>query len=124
MERNLFTICSLLISRLNIAIVPAPCNAICSIRFSTKEVFPIAGRAAINIKSDFCSPAVLKSKSRNPVSIPVICPSCFDAFEISSKALKTTWLIGSNSLLERCCKTSKISFSAVSKISSSGWLSI
>src|ERR1043166_4989368 len=37
-----------------------------------KAVLPIPGRAATIIKSDGCRPAVLLSKSLNPVGTPVI----------------------------------------------------
>ena len=38
------------------------------------SAFPMEGRAASRIKSDFCRPAVLASKSRKPVGTPVSLP--------------------------------------------------
>ena len=50
--------------------------------FRANAVFPIAGRAAISIKSEPCNPAVLSSKSTKPVGTPVI----FDFWLYSSSS--------------------------------------
>ena len=44
--------------------------------FNVNAVFPIEGRAATKIKSDFCKPLVKLSKSLNPVDTPVSIPLC------------------------------------------------
>ena len=59
MDKIRLTSCCLLISRLNIAIVLLLCIEMYSTKFNTNAVLPIAGRAAIRIRSDFCKPAVL-----------------------------------------------------------------
>ena len=58
MENIRFTSCSLLISRLKIAMVRFFLNATFLARFSISAVFPMEGRAAISIRSEGCSPAV------------------------------------------------------------------
>ena len=47
------------------------CTATCSAMFSARLVLPIDGRAARMTRFDRCSPAVMRSRSRNPVPMPV-----------------------------------------------------
>ena len=64
-------ICSAGISKLNTNTGFSLPNAAFSQRFIAKVVFPMEGRAATMIKSDFCKPAVFLSKSLKPVETPV-----------------------------------------------------
>ena len=73
LDRILFTICSFDISKLNIATGTFAFVAAFAAIFSAKADFPIDGLAAINIKSELWNPAVLLSKSTNPLGTPVIC---------------------------------------------------
>ena len=62
--------------------------------FKVKAVFPIAGRAATRMRSDFCRPLKTWSTSLKPVGTPVMAPSCCcNAFNLS-KLDNTISLIG------------------------------
>jgi len=63
MEIKRFASCTRDISRLNITVVMLFLIATFSAIFNTNAVFPIEGRAAIKIRSDFCNPAVRASRS-------------------------------------------------------------
>ena len=56
---------------------------------STKAVFPIPGRAAMMIRSDFCQPAVTRSSSVNPLGTPVTPSFWLAAISISFMAFDT-----------------------------------
>ncbi len=68
------TSCSAPISRLKIATFSSVLVATFCATFSAKAVLPTEGRAATIIKSLRWKPAVILSKSRNPVGTPVISP--------------------------------------------------
>jgi hypothetical protein len=59
------------ISRLKIAHGCLFVAAMCSAMFTAKAVLPIDGLAATMIISPFCSPLVISSSSKKPVSMPV-----------------------------------------------------
>ena len=84
--------------------------------FNANAVFPIEGLAASNIKSDFCSPAVLASKSLKPVAMPVTFPLFWYTSSIFSKAFTVISLMLVNSSVRRFCIISNIPFSAFSII--------
>ena len=58
--------------------------------FKVKAVFPIAGRAATRMRSDFCKPLKIWSTSLKPVGTPVIAPSCCCSALSLSRLDKTT----------------------------------
>ena len=62
------------ISMENTRIGASWCKIACSTRFMAKDVLPMEGRPATMIRSDFCRPEVLLSRSRKPVLKPVILP--------------------------------------------------
>ena len=62
-------------------------------------VFPIEGRAAIMINSDFCHPEVSLSSFVNPDGVPTRASSLLPASSISLIASLITTLIGATSLL-------------------------
>ena len=73
--------CSLDISREKIATgIFASRAAYCAI-FRAKAVFPMLGRPAMIIKSDFCNPEVISSIFSNPVGTPVT--SSFLSYSLS-----------------------------------------
>ena len=96
-ENILLISCSFDISKENITILLFSLNATFSAMLSARAVFPIDGRAARSIRSDGWSPAVLVSRSINPVGTPVMGPLFMDAFLIASSAFPTTSLIGTKS---------------------------
>ncbi len=63
--------CSLDISRENMATAELLSTAAFFAILSAKAVFPIPGRPARIIRSDFCKPAVNSSSLVNPVATPV-----------------------------------------------------
>ena len=63
--------CSLDISSENIATGTFAFTAAFLAIFRAKEVFPILGRAAMIIRSDFCKPDVRLSRRVKPVATPV-----------------------------------------------------
>ena len=71
------------------------------------------GRAAMMTISPFCSPFIISSSSKNPVSIPR-CPR----FSIISNTSCSTSSIGTIALPIFFCAISKIFFSALSSTSS------
>ena len=66
---------------------------------SAKAVFPMDGRAATMIRSDFCSPVVMRSRSEKPVDRPGMAPPLFSAswmlsmFLLSTSRSVTYWLL-------------------------------
>ena len=59
------------ISILKTAVGSCESKTALSAMFIAKLVFPIDGRPAMTIKSDFCNPEVKLSRSLNPVEMPV-----------------------------------------------------
>ena len=122
LPKILLAICSFDISRLNIATPTFACIAAFVAIFNANADFPIAGLAATSIKSELWRPAVLLSKSINPVGTPVTC--CFLLYKSSSSVKESTKisLIDEYPVWFLFCITLKIFFSALSIISSTSWV--
>ena len=88
LHKILLVICSLDISKLNIATGTFARTAAFVAIFNANADFPIAGLAATKIKSELWSPDVLKSKSEKPVGIPVI--RCFWLYNCSNSVKVST----------------------------------
>ena len=124
---NLFTSWTFDISNENTPIGNLKFTAIFFAIESTKAVLPIAGRAAIMIKSEFCQPDVISSSFLNPDCNPLIPSSLLAAI---SKLARASFITGficitsfftlrcdiSNNLLSVSCIKSSIS-----TISSKAW---
>ena len=63
--------------------------------FVAKDVLPIEGRPAIIIKSDWCNPPSLSSKSLRPVGTPTIPPS----FLYAAEAISIVCFMASSNLI-------------------------
>jgi len=101
-----FTSCTLLISSENTATGVLKFIAMFFAIESTNAVFPMAGRAAIIIKSDFCQPAVILSMPVNPLLSPLK-PFLFSiASLICLKASLMTGLICVKSFFRLFCEIS------------------
>ena len=88
-----------------------------------KLVFPIAGRAATMMRSDFCSPEVSSSNSTNPVGMPVMSSFFSESSSIVLNVVLTIELTGSKPTRIASSAISKMDFSASSRTVcvSSGW---
>ena len=106
------TNCTLDISNENIATGRLKFTAIFFAMDNTKAVLPIAGRAAIIIRSDFCQPDVILSSSVMPLGTPDILPSFFAALRMRSNASSITGSIWVTSRFCARCEISKIPASA------------
>jgi hypothetical protein len=73
----------------------------------TSDVFPMAGLAAMMMSCPPCMPAVRLSRSRKPVSVPLVRAPWFSECSSRSKASRITWSSGMSVLLARFCATSK-----------------
>ncbi len=117
------TSCRLLISRENMAVGILRLTAMFLAMERTKAVFPIAGRAAMMMRSEFCHPEVSLSSSRNPVSSPDSPDSRFAAASICSRACFMTGSIWVTSFFTLRCEISKSRPSASWRRSSTSFAS-
>ncbi len=104
--------CSFDISRLNTPTVSPVFVPTCCAMFMTRLVLPIEGRPATRIRSEFCRPDVISSRSAKPVGTPVTRPLCCCSFSIVEKLLLTSELSGTKPSRMRSSAISKIDFSA------------
>ena len=88
------TSCDALISRLKITTVRSSWSAAYCAMFSAKAVLPMAGRAAMMMRSLFWKPFVMRFSSVKPVDTPVIVPLRSMSSLISLKASGTTCSMG------------------------------
>ena len=92
------TSCSLLISRLNIAVAIPLRTATWWAILRTNAVLPMAGLAATSINSDPWRPVSILSRSMNPVGIPVTLVFFLEASSICSITFMTILSIPTNLL--------------------------
>ena len=115
--------CSRGISSEKNATVP-PWRATCVATLRTKAVFPIAGRAATMMRSDFCSPRVMLSRVFSPVESPVTPPFALASSLTRSTASNTTSFAGTNvpvdcpPAMARILRSASSSCSAISSLAS------
>ena len=118
-----FTSCMLDISSENRATGVLKSTAIFFAMESTKAVFPIAGRAAMITRSEFCQPEVILSRSLNPVSSPLNPDVLVAAFWMSSIDSRMIGLIWVTSFFTLRWDISKSFPSASCMSSSTSWVS-